>query len=136
MYRSFNPTYVTGDQTPQEELDLILADGVVLTINPTDPINPTGVEGRIEWQGGGLDLKGTSVSGQEIFDVLRFDIVGTGRPGTGTAGWEYVYHGHLTRQWPNGVNQTPALVGSVIRTKPHGEAAPAGYVAPFIAVKQ
>jgi hypothetical protein len=160
MYRSFNPTYVTGDQTPQEELDLILADGVVLTINPTDPINPTGVEGRIEWQGGGLDLKGTSVSGQEIFDVLRFDIVGTGRPGTGTAGWEYVYHGHMTSPWGSsdapwlanvipprrlvavswgeGIDQVTTLVGSVIRAKTHngrGES-PAGEVFSFIAVKQ
>jgi hypothetical protein len=35
----------------------------------------------------------------------------------------------------NGVNQVPALVGSVIRAEPHGSA-PAGYVASFIAVKQ
>ena len=26
------------------------------------------------------------------------------------------YHGHLAHQWPNGVNQVPALVGTVIRT--------------------
>ena len=32
-------------------------------------------------------------------------------------------------------HQVPALVGSVIRAKPHGSA-PAGYVASFIAVKQ
>ena len=36
---------------------------------------------------------------------------------------------------PNGVNQVLALVGTVIRAKPHG-GAPAGYVASFIAVKR
>jgi hypothetical protein len=35
----------------------------------------------------------------------------------------------------NGINQIPALVGNVIRAKPHN-GAPAGYVATFIAVKQ
>jgi hypothetical protein len=63
------------------------------------------------------------------------EIVGAGRNGTGTAGWEYDYRGQLAYQWPNGVNQVPALVGTVIRAKPHG-ASPAGYVASFIAVKQ
>ena len=53
----------------------------------------------------------------------------------GQDGWEYDYHGHLAHQWPNGVNQVPALVGTVIRAKPHG-AAPAGYVASFVAVRQ
>jgi hypothetical protein len=93
-------------------------------------------EGTYEWQGGGLDLNGTFVSGPEIFDYARFDIVGTGRHGTGTDGWEYRYHGHLSWQWAKGSDvQTPTLVGSVIRI--HGEeAAPAGYVAPFIAVKR
>jgi hypothetical protein len=26
---------------------------------------------------------------------------GIGRSGTQTDGWEYRFHGHLTRQWPN-----------------------------------
>jgi hypothetical protein len=47
-------------------------------------------------------------------------MVGTGRPGTDTAGWEYRYHGHLTRPWASaGTNQRAMLVGSVIREKSH-----------------
>jgi hypothetical protein len=46
----------------------------------------------------------------------------------------YDYDGVLAYHWPDGVNQTPAIVGSVIRVKPH-DGAPAGYVASFIAVK-
>jgi hypothetical protein len=101
------------------------------------------LRGAIEWnvghgtnqaKGGGLDLTGTVQPGVGG-EPAGFDIVGTGRPDTGTAGWEYRYHGHLTRDWRNAVDQRPALVGSVIRVKPHGNA-PGGYVAPFIAVKQ
>ena len=66
---------------------------------------------------------------------LTIHMVGSGRTGTGTAGWEYDYHGNVAYEWPNGINQVPALVGSVLRAKPHGPAQ-AGYVASFIAVKQ
>ena len=43
-------------------------------------------------------------------------------------------------QWPNGVDQRPAIVGSVIRTIPHssgepGTVAPARVVASFYAVR-
>jgi hypothetical protein len=59
------------------------------------------------------------------------EIVKTGRPGTVTAGWQYDYYANLAHPWPNGINQVPALVSSVIRAK-----LPAGYVASFIAVKR
>ena len=62
-------------------------------------------------------------------------IRGIGRPNTGTAHWEYDYHGQLAYRWPHGVNQRPAIVGNVFRAKPH-DGAPAGVVASFIAVKQ
>jgi hypothetical protein len=63
--------------------------------------------------------------------------------GTGTVGgdkWIYDYAAYLVPNWPNGVNQLPALVGSVIRTIPHpggepGKIAPAGVVCSFYAVK-
>jgi hypothetical protein len=39
--------------------------------------------------------------------------------------------------WPNGVDQRPAIVGSVIRMVPHSNGqARAGYIASFIAVMQ
>jgi hypothetical protein len=51
--------------------------------------------------------------------------------------WAYDYVGYLVPIWPNGVDQRPAIVGSVIRTLPHSSGqAKAGYVASFIAVKQ
>jgi hypothetical protein len=148
-YRSFNPTYVTGNQTPQKELELILADGFVFNFQ-----TPTGttLEGTFGLPDGGfpLDLKGTVREGEPVsFEFVAgrtstetpvsFDIVGTGRPGTETDGWEYRYHGHLTRRWPGWPeyesDQRPFLVGSVIRAKPHGDR-PAGLVYSFIAVKQ
>jgi len=97
-------------------------------------------ERAIEWEGGGLDLQGTA-------DGTNFDIVGTGRPNTPTAGWEYGYPGHLIPRWPkppdaNAVDQRPTLVGSVIRAKPHngqpggGWRSAAGEVFSFIAVKR
>lgn len=54
--------------------------------------------------------------------------------GSGTAGWVYEYVGFYAPEWPNGVNQAPAIVGSVIRVVPHGSS-PAGTVASFVAVR-
>ena len=80
-----------------------------------------------------LDLSGTVLRKEEV-SQWGFEIVGTGRPGTDTARWEYRYHGYLTPHWlkprdASGVDEHPTLVGSVFRAKPHGE----GYsLAPFI----
>ncbi len=85
--------------------------------------------------GGGyvLDLKGTmqiSTSGQ-----ISVELFGMGRAGTKTDNWEYDYKAFMAPKWPNGVNQVPSLVGTVVRAKPH-DGAPAGVVASFIALKQ
>jgi len=133
-YRSFHndPTPVAEDPNTAAEkaLALIFAEAVFTFEIPTS----TTLQGAIDWPGGGLDLQGTirpDAAGAGPF----VDIVGTGRPGTSTAGWEYDYRGQLAHQWPNGINQIPALVGSLIRAKPH-DGRPAGYVASFIAVKR
>ena len=95
----------------------------------------TTLQGTLEFGGGlGLDLQGTIRPATDTCP-LAFDIVGTGRAGTGTAGWEYDYNGVLARQWPNGIDQAPSLVGSTIRAKPHDGGA-AGLTASFIAVRQ
>lgn len=87
------------------------------------------VTGTLDMGGGYvLDLTGSAAE-------AGIALVGLGRDGTPTAGWQYDYRGGLAHHWPNGVNQVPALVGTVIRAKPHGSA-PAGTVASFIAVKQ
>jgi hypothetical protein len=133
-YRSFhnNPAPVADDPNtaPAKALALIFAEAVFTFEISSNTV----LKGTIDWPGGGLDLQGTILPGAAGAGP-SVEIVGTGRPGTGTAGWEYDYRGQLAYQWPNGVNQVPALVGSVIRAKPHGPA-PAGYVASFIAVKR
>ena len=129
-YRSFHnrPELVAGDA--QKALHLIFAEAVFTFAVDKETV----LTGAIDWQGGGLDLQGTvqPASGAAPSSVA---IVGTGRPNTDTAGWEYDYRANLAYQWPNGVDQVPALVGTVIRAKPHN-GSPAGYVASFIAVKQ
>jgi hypothetical protein len=128
-YRSFRnrAALVNGDK--QAALDLIFAEAVFTFASD----EAYGVRGTLDWQGGGLDIAGTvTVASAEALAVV---LIGTGRPNSQTAGWEYDYRANLAYHWPHGVDQIPALVGTVIRAKPHnGE--PAGYVASFIAVKQ
>jgi len=81
-----------------------------------------------------LDLKG-AVRPADKECPLTVEIKGCGRAGTPTEGWEYDYYGFLAYQWPNGVDQVPSLVGSIVRAKPHNGGA-AGVTASFIAVKQ
>jgi hypothetical protein len=148
IYRRFNPEFVTGNLTPQEDA-LTLAgagDDVVLTLREGPGQPGLGVvEGTIEWPGGGLNLKGTVTLRERVGERtgyvgdprIFFEMVGTGRPGTDTDGWEYRYHGHLTRPWANaGSNQRPMLVGSVMREKAHNGRPGrwAGQVFSFIAI--
>jgi hypothetical protein len=133
-YRSFHndPAPVAEDPktAPEKALALIFAEAVFTFEMPSSVT----LKGAIDWSGGGLDLQGTIQPGVAGTGPT-FEIIGTGRPGTATAGWEYDYRGQLAYQWPNGINQVPALVGTVIRAKRHN-GAPAGYVASFIAVKR
>lgn len=93
----------------------------------------TTVAGTFDMGGGYvLDLKGTVSTSSGRTSI---HMAGLGRPNTPTAGWEYDYDGVMAEKWPNGVNQVPALTGSVIRAKPHN-GQPAGVVASFIDVKQ
>jgi hypothetical protein len=62
-------------------------------------------------------------------------IAGVGRANTPTAGWEYDYNCITGSVWPNGVDQVPSILGTVIRAKPHN-GSPAGVVASFIGVRQ
>jgi len=90
--------------------------------------------GTIGGPGWSLALKGARSYGDPMH--VRFQGVGL----VGGETWIYDYTGYLVPDWPNGVNQAPAIVGSVIRTLPHsgggaGTVAPAGVVASFYAVK-
>ena len=90
-------------------------------------------KGLIYGPGWQLQLKGSTNYGDPF--SVRFQ-------GTGVVGgeeWIYSYVGYLVLPWPNGVDQRPALVGSIVRVIPHssgtGGVAPAGFVASWIAVK-
>lgn len=92
-------------------------------------------EGRI---GGSLGGSGWSLALEGAF--LTGDVPGVRFRGSGKIGeetWVYDYHGFAAPAWPDGVNQRPAIVGTIIRTVPHsGGQAEAGYTASFIAVRQ
>jgi hypothetical protein len=125
-----------GTETPEEGALIRGEAFLTLRSSAQAPAQAGSLEGEYEGADGVLDLRGTFESGPEIFDHARFDIVGTERPNTGTDGWEYRYYGHLSWQWAKGpAVQTPTLVGSVIRAKPHGDRK-AGEVFSFIALKQ
>jgi hypothetical protein len=146
IYRRFNPAFVKGNLTPQEDALTLAGDDVVLTLEEGPGKPGLGVvEGTIEWPGGGLNLQGTLLLRERVGERtgyvgdprIFFEMVGTGRPGTDTDGWEYRYHGHLTRPWANaGSNQRPMLVGSVMREKAHNGRPGrwAGQVFSFIAI--
>jgi hypothetical protein len=89
------------------------------------------VVGTLGGDGWSLDLKGWSSYGSPF--EIRFQ-------GSGIISeelWVYDYHGFLAPKWPNGNNQTAAILGTIVRTVPHSNGqAEAGYVASWIAVKR
>ena len=130
-YRSYHNSADQVGSDATKALSLIFGEGVFTLETP----RATMITGTFDMGGGFvLDLQGIVKPATEEapFTVHMF---GNGRAGTPTEGWQYDYHGSLAYTWPNGIDQVPSLVGSVIRAKPHG-AARAGYVASFIAVRQ
>ncbi len=92
----------------------------------------THVTGDISDDHDKLKIRGYSTFG--FPNYLRFEA--TGLDGTDTAGWKYNYTGFLVPEWPDGLDQHDAIVGSVIRSVAHsGGKAKAGYVASFVAVR-
>jgi len=129
-YRSFVNTVDLVDGDPQKALNLIFGEGIF-----SFAVSGTSLTGTFDMGGGYvLDLQGT-VHSATPEAPLTVEIAGRGRDDTPTVGWEYDYHGNLAYLWPNGVNQAAALVGTVIRAKPHDGGA-AGFVASFIPVKR
>jgi hypothetical protein len=96
----------------------------------TEPAAGT-VGGSIGGTGWSLNLNGTTSAGSP--ETIRF----TGSGPIGGENWVYDYLGYLVPSWPSGVDQRPAIVGTIIRTVPHsnGQAA-AGFVGQWIAVRQ
>jgi hypothetical protein len=130
-YRSFinNPAPVGDDAN--KALQLIFGEGE-LRISYAGGRNFKAV---LDFGGGAaMDLFGTIVDGGGVAPQVLL-ITGTGREGTSTAKWVYQYQGYVVPDWAEGVNQVAAIVGTVIRTIPHGTGK-AGVVASFVAVKQ
>jgi hypothetical protein len=122
-YRSFyNRPEPVGDfeKIHLFEADLVLADG-----------GQDLVGGSLRWDGGELTMSGTFV--REDPPTIRMRA--TGVAGTSTAGWIYDYVGYLTRNWRESDAQRPAIVGTLMRTVPHGQR-PAGFTASFVAVSR
>jgi hypothetical protein len=130
-YRSYHNRPDIVDQDAALALKMIFGEGVITVENSDLKM----FKGSFDMGGGFvLDMEGT-VRWQTYVSPTIFEISGKGRAGTPTEGWQYDYVGYLAWEWPNGIGQVPAIVGTVIRTKPHG-ASKAGYVASFVAIKQ
>jgi hypothetical protein len=132
--QALDPIYGQGNaataSSALKALNLIFGEGLMIFGQPS----ANNIAGTVDFGGGFvLDLKGTMQT--TAAGDIAVDLVGTGRPGTPTDNWEYDYKATTTPKWPNGIGQIPALVGTVIRAKPHGTAK-AGVVASFIAIKQ
>lgn len=127
-YRSFksNPDLATDfDALEFGRGNIRIEDGPMQQLN-----------GLIYGTGWSLDLKGSITYGNPF--CLTFQ----GKGIVGGAEWIYNYLGYYVPDWCNGVNQVPAMVGSIVRVIPHPtgpndkSTAPAGVVAQWIAVKQ
>ena len=92
------------------------------------------LEGSIGGKGWSLKLHGSRSYGNPM--TIRF----RGKGMVSGAEWIYDYVGYLVPEWPDGVKQKTALVGSIVRAIPHpsgnGGVSPAGLVASWYAVKE
>lgn len=133
-YRSYHNrpmVMLDDDQAAQIALSLVFGEGIITLAEPVDGK----IAGALDLGGNyALDLAGTTSCGANGGPV-SIQLIGTGRAGTPTAGWEYQYAGFLAPKWEAGVKQIPSLVGSVLRSKAHGQSQ-AGYTVSFIAVKR
>ena len=130
-YRSFinNPEEVGDD--PNKALALIFGEGQLTLTFTTSHL----LSGVLDFgQGAAMDLYGDFFAGSGISPDLLI-ITGTGRAGTTTDKWVYQYKGYVVPSWAEGVNQVPAILGTVIRTIPHGSGT-AGVVASFMMLKR
>ena len=120
-YRSF--LNVTTDPVPFEKI--LFGEG---TLEFTEAPMQT-IAGTIGGEGWSLDLTGSMTYGNPM--TAQFQ----GKGVIDDVEWIYQYIGYLVNQWPNGVDQVPAIVGSIVRMIPHGSG-PAGVTASWIAVRQ
>lgn len=129
-YRSYR-----NDPDLAKEPNKLLFGKGTIEIVEAPPALLAGTIGGPGWQ---LTLKGSRSYGNPM--EIRFE----GRGDVGGAPWIYSYVGWLVPAWPNGIDQRPAMVGSIVRVIPHPSTdehgnpitAPAGVTASWIAVRQ
>ena len=122
-YRSY-----TNNPDPNVDPNNLLFGFGVLTIKEPWFGTLAGTIGGDGWQ---LQLKGGFGYGNPMSARFQGTGVVDGEP------WAYDYLGYLAPIWPNGVDQRPAIVGTIVRTLPHSKGqALAGVTASFIAVKR
>lgn len=128
-YRSFVSDPAMSD--PNAPLKTLLFGQGALEIAADSAGNASGTLSGNGWQ---LDLTGRCHAGDP--PSIRFQ----GKGMIDGELWVYDYIGYAVPKWPDGIDQRPAIVGTIIRTVPHsngsGGTSPAGYVAQWIAVRQ
>jgi hypothetical protein len=130
-YRSFinNPQPVGDDA--QAALNLIFGEGELTIETASDGV----FKAALSFGGNAImDLDGTI---ERIGPDVPFVIFaqGAGRPGSGIEDFHYDYAFYTAYSWPNGIDQRPALVGTVVRAADHGTAKK-GVVASTVTVRQ
>ncbi len=135
-YRSFvnDPEQFLDSSSGEEKCRkleaLVFGNGtIVIEEGPSEILK--GTIGGTGWQ---LDLYGSRSYGNPM--EVRFE----GKGVVSGSEWIYSYVGYLVPEWPNGIQQRTAMVGSIVRVIPHpssgGGVSPAGVVASWYAVRQ
>ncbi|OKY27257.1 hypothetical protein [Thalassotalea sp. PP2-459] len=128
-YRSFKNDIKQID--PKDPIENLLFGMGTIEIETS---KPNILQGRIYGPQWSLNLTGNITYG----NPFTIDFQGKGI--VGSEKWIYNYIGYLANSWSNGIDQTPTIIGSIVRTIPHsnsnGGTNPAGVVASWFAVKQ
>lgn len=94
---------------------------------------PNLIKGKISSGDYILNIHG-AVDISENISIITFRAVGI--ENTITAGWVYDYSGFIYKDWPDGDQQRPAIVGTVLRKVPHDPERLAGQTFSFVAVNK
>jgi hypothetical protein len=131
-YRSFlnNPDPVGDDA--QAALALIFGEGV-LTIETASP--EAGFKASLSFGGDAvMDLVGTMAAASGTIPAV-IAANGSGRTGSPIADFRYDYLFYPAPDWPDGIDQRPTLIGTVVRAADHGSARK-GATASTVTVRQ
>ncbi|MEM8568152.1 MAG: hypothetical protein AAGF85_16945 [Bacteroidota bacterium] len=91
-------------------------------------VDKTGeITGSLGGEGWSLNISGTVTEGE-----IKFQ----GKGVIGGEEWVYDYLGYMSPKWPNGIDEIPTIIGTIVRTVDHSNGqAKAGLVATWYAVQ-